>query len=90
MFGTPNAQQVLIDYANGQDRPLVNRQAAVEALRGAVDRQGLLLTQVQLQKQYNLYNASEALDRPTQEVLAAILDVIETPARKAAETKKDQ
>ena len=90
LFGTPNAQQLLIDYANGQDRPLVNRQAAVEALRGAVDRQGLLLTQVQLQKQYNLYNASEALDRPTQEVLAAILDVIETPARKAAETKKDQ
>jgi hypothetical protein len=90
LFGTPNAQQLLIEYANSQDRPLVNRQAAVEALRGAVDRQGLLLTQVQLQKQYNLYNASEALDRPTQEVLAAILDVIETPARKAAETKKDQ
>lgn len=89
-FGTPNAQQALIDYANGQDRPVVNRQAAVEALRGAVERQGLLLTQVQLQKQYDLYNASETLDQPTQEVLAAILDVIETPARKAAETKKNQ
>jgi hypothetical protein len=90
LFGTPSAQQLLVDYANGQDRTLVSRQAAVEAFRGAVARHGLLLTTVQLQKQYDLYNASETLDRSTQEVFAAILDVIEGPARKAAETKRDQ
>ena len=90
LFGTPSAQLLLVDYANGQDRTLVSRQAAVEAFRSAVERHGLLLTRVQLQKQYDLYNASGTLDRSTQEVFAAILDVIEGPARKAAETKRDQ
>jgi hypothetical protein len=54
-----------------------------------VNRRGLLLTRTRLQQQYDLYNASEGLDRGTQEVLASILDTLETPTRKADPSKKE-
>jgi hypothetical protein len=87
--GTPGAQTALIEFASAQVQPLADRQAAADAFRTAVDRRGLLLTRSQLQKQYELYNASEGLDRGTQDVLAAILDTIETPTRKAAPPTKE-
>ena len=38
------------------------------------------LTQEQIARQYARYNSSQALDKPTQELLASILDTIEAPA----------
>ena len=87
--GTPGAQTALIEFASAQVQPLADRQAAADAFRTAVDRRGLLLTRSQLQRQYELYNASEGLDRGTQDVLAAILDTIETPTRKAPPPTKE-
>jgi hypothetical protein len=40
----------------------------------------LLLTQQQILLQYDRYNASLLLDRPTQEVLSTVIDAIEAPA----------
>jgi hypothetical protein len=89
LLGSPGAQQALIEFANVPVQPLADRQAAAAAFRMAVDRRGLLLTRIQLQKQYALYNASESRDRGTQEVLAALLDAMEAPTRKADPVKKE-
>ena len=89
LLGSPGAQQALIEFANAPVQPLADRQAAADAFRMAVNRRGLLLTRVQLQKQYALYNASESRDRGTQDVLAAILDAIEAPTRKTDPPKKE-
>jgi hypothetical protein len=89
LLGSPGAQQSLIEFASSAMQPLADRQAAAEALRVAVNRRGLLLTRTRLQQQYDLYNASEGLDRGTQEVLASILDTLETPTRKADPSKKE-
>ena len=58
--------------------PLADRQAAAAAFRTAVSAAGLLLTRDQLLQQYDIYNASEFLDSDTQQVLASILDAIES------------
>ncbi|MHB8952270.1 MAG: HEAT repeat domain-containing protein [Pirellulaceae bacterium] len=89
LLGTPRAQQTLIEFASAQVPPLTDRQAAADAFRTAVGRRGLLLTRDQLQKQYELYNASENLDRGTQEVLAALLDTIEAPTRLTVPSTKE-
>jgi hypothetical protein len=89
LLGSPGAQQSLVEFASSAMQPLADRQAAAEALRVAVNRRGLLLTRTRLQQQYDLYNASEGLDRGTQEVLASILDTLETPTRKADPSKKE-
>jgi CheY-like chemotaxis protein len=81
LFGTPSAQQALVEYAGTHAHPLAHRQAAVEGFRAAVERRGVLLTAAQLRRQYDWYNASEVLDGETQQVLASILDIIEAPSR---------
>ncbi len=75
--GRPSSQRALTELAS---RPLValeDRQAAAAAFRTSVVRHGLLMRRDELLRQYDRYNASETADRPTQEVLASILDTIE-------------
>ncbi|MFW6169544.1 MAG: hypothetical protein ACODAD_03575, partial [Planctomycetota bacterium] len=82
-LGTPLAQRSLLDVAGTQLRPLAERRAAAEAFAVAVSRRGLLLKHDQILRQYDKYNASESLDRETQNVLSSILDTIEAPSRTA-------
>lgn len=78
-FSSPESQQMLADVASQPTLSLPIRQAAADAFRQAVERRGVLLTQGAILRQYDRYNASEALDRDTQAVLGAVLDAIELP-----------
>jgi hypothetical protein len=80
LFGTPKSQTALVDFASQNTRGLPERQAAAAAFAAAIQGRGLQLTQVQIAEQYQRYNASETLDKPTQELLGSILDAIEAPA----------
>jgi len=90
VFGTPNSQTALVDFASQTTRGLAERQAAAAALAAAIKNRGLLLTQAQIAEQYARYNASESLDKPTQELLGQILDVIEAPAVARGDLTKAQ
>jgi hypothetical protein len=79
LFGTPKAQTALLEFASQPTNLLTNRQAAVAALSTAIKARGLLLTQRQIAEHYNRVNASQSLDAPTQELLAATLAAIEAP-----------
>jgi len=81
-FGSATAQRTLADVASSAALPLEQRQAASQAFCDSVIRFGTLLTTVEVRRQYERYNAAETLDRPTQELLAAILDVMEARAAK--------
>lgn len=89
LLGTPRAQQALVQLASTPTQPLAARQAAAAAFRTAVLSRGLLLTRDLLLRQYDIYNASESLDRETQEVLAALLDTMETPSRNSAPSPQE-
>jgi hypothetical protein len=79
-FATPNSQSALIEFASQHTRLLADRQLAAAAFARAVEKRGLRLTQQQIVAQYDRYNLSETLDKPTQELLGSILDAIEAPA----------
>ena len=78
---TPESQELLADLASRVALPLKVRQAAAEAFAASVKRFGVQLTTARIQNQYDRYNASERLDKPTQAVLGSILDAIETRGR---------
>jgi hypothetical protein len=86
-FGSAAAQRTLVDVAAAHARPLDLRQAAASAFCESVIRFGTLLTTSEIRQQYARYNASESLDRPTQELLGAILDAIEARAAKIPSAK---
>jgi hypothetical protein len=88
-LGTPAAQQALVRFASTHLQPLAARQAAAAAFATAVGRRGLLLTRDELLDQYEVYNASEFLDRQTQQVLGSLLDTIESPAQASASAQQD-
>jgi HEAT repeat protein len=77
LLGSPDAQQVLVDFASDLTRPLPARQAAAKAFGVAVKRHHLMLTRDQIMRQYLRYNQSEKSGVETQQVLASILDSIE-------------
>lgn len=83
-LGSPPAQRALVTCASQTARAVAARQAAAEAFAVAVKGHGLLLSRDEILLQYERYNQSETLDADTQQVLAAVLDAIETPSRKAA------
>lgn len=89
-LGTPTAQRTLVDVAAATLQPIEHRRAAGAAFAASVVRHGLLLTSAEVLRQYDRYNASETLDRPTQQVLATILDVIEARAAKVVPTPASQ
>jgi HEAT repeat protein len=77
VIGQPEAQRTLADFASQSVMPLASRQAAAAAFCQSVQRWGVLLTIPQLELQYDRYNQSEHLDRPTQLLLSSMLDAIE-------------
>ncbi|MCA9263929.1 MAG: hypothetical protein KDA60_08755 [Planctomycetales bacterium] len=77
-WATPEAQLALVDYASQGDHPEEMRRAAAHAFNYAVHQRGLQLTGRQVARQYDRYNASETQSVATQEILGAILDVIES------------
>ncbi len=76
-IASPAAQQALVRVASNSNYDSTDRQAAAKAFAAAVAKRGLLLTTNEIRHQYDLYNASESLDTSMQQVLAAVLDVIE-------------
>jgi hypothetical protein len=76
------SQQALVELASRVNLPLTLRQAAVQAFRQSTQRHGILLTKEEVRRQYDRYNDSEKLDKPTQHVLSLILDCLETGAPK--------
>jgi CheY-like chemotaxis protein len=83
-LGTPSSQRALAALASRTGIRLEVRQAAVEALGQSVQRYGILLTSGEILRQYDLYNASQNADEDTQQVLGAILDVLESRVQRAA------
>lgn len=79
-FPTASSQQALVDAASQSNRDLAARQAAATAFTTSVQTHGLRIGQPQIAQQYARYNASQTADQPTQELLSALLDTIETPA----------
>ncbi len=80
-LGTPGAQQALVDLASRKATPPVDRKAALEGFRTAVQRRGILLTTAKIRLQYDRYNRSADEDPATQAVLGMILDCIEAPTK---------
>lgn len=76
-LGTPESQTMLVDFASLGTLPIETRQAAAEALAASVAKFGVQLKREQILLQYDRYNASEAADAATQQVLGRVLDVIE-------------
>jgi CheY-like chemotaxis protein len=78
IVATPKAQTALVDVCSQPARPLADRQAALAAFQAAMKRRGIMLTQQQILMQYERYNDSETLDKPTQQVLSDVLDALES------------
>jgi hypothetical protein len=76
-LGTPESQTALVDFASMNSLPIETRQAAADALAASVKQFGVQLKREQIVRQYDRYNASEAADKPTQELMGRLLDVIE-------------
>jgi hypothetical protein len=83
-LGTPDAQRALAALAGRAVGPLEHRQAAAVAFRHSVLRHGVLLTNDEILRQYDLYNASATADKSTQQLRASILDTIEAPGKQRA------
>lgn len=78
ILGTPKCQTSLVDFVSQNARPLSDRQAGAAAFAEAVRRRGILLTKTQILEQYERYNSSATLDKETQDVLAGVLDTLES------------
>jgi len=76
-LATPKAQRELVSLTGETATPIEIRRAAAEAFANAVKLRGTLLTKPEIRHQYDSYNASESLDKETQEVLGFILDIME-------------
>jgi len=86
-FGTAQSQRALIEVASSPSEPIKLRQAAAAAFDLSTRRRGILLTTAEIVRQYDRYNQSEKLDRPTQMVLGSVLDSIEAPSKKLSAVK---
>ena len=88
-FGTPRAQQTLVDFASEGSWPLASRLRALSAIASAIKRNSILLTQESILAQYRRYNSSGRLDRDTQQVLSTILDILEQPSDGTTRDSRD-
>ena len=80
-LGTPDSQRELVNFASQSGLPMADREKVVQAFAESVKTGGTLLTSVEIQQQYDRYNASKTESKETQEVLGAILDVIEAKSK---------
>ena len=85
-MGTANSQKALVNTASRNSLDLVSRQAAAQAFDRAVEKRRVMLTQQDILRQYDRYNASETLDKQTQQVLGGLLDTIERRAKRESAT----
>lgn len=81
-LGTAKCQEALVNLANLDQRDLVQREAAAEAFKLAVENRGLLLTQGAIAQQYDRYNQSRDAEPAIRKVLGSVLDAIEIPWKK--------
>lgn len=81
-LGSPSAQRALVTFAGQTARPVAARQAAAKAFAFAVQRHGVLLTREEVLQQYERYNQSATEDEETQQLLASLLDAIESRSKK--------
>jgi len=79
-LGTQASQRALVDLASRFVNPLTIRQAAGTAFGFNVQRFGLLLDRDAVRAQYARYHQSASQDLATQQVLASILNSIESRA----------
>jgi CheY-like chemotaxis protein len=86
-LATPKAQRALVALASETNSPIEIRRAALKAFANAVELRGILLTKREIRHQYDSYNASEILDKETQEVLGGILDIMEARVLTSAQTE---
>ncbi|MBA4017047.1 MAG: hypothetical protein C0483_07745 [Pirellula sp.] len=77
LLGSSAAQRTLVDVASSESLPLDVRQNAAKSFCDSVLKHNILLTTSEVLRQYDRYNASASADRPTQELLAAMLDAVE-------------
>ena len=80
-LGTPDSQRELVNFASQSGLPVEDRKKVVQAFADSVATGGTLLTTVEIQQQYDRYNASKTEPEESQKVLGAILDVIEAHAK---------
>ena len=86
-IGTSRAQQALLGETERTDLPADSRKQALAAFAESVNRYGVLLECGPLRAAYARYNHSTvSTDRA---VAGAVLDVIETPSRKARPVSAD-
>jgi hypothetical protein len=79
-LGTQASQQALVDLASRFVNPLRVRKSASIAFAVNVGRFGLLLDREAIRVQYARYNQSVSQDLATQQVLASVLNTIESRA----------
>ncbi len=99
-LGTPRSQRALVDLASRHTQPLALRRTAAAAFRQNLVQYGPLLSTDEIHLQYDRYNSSETLDKPSQQLLGSILDALEAraaaarladdPARDTASDLKEQ
>lgn len=82
-LGTATGQRDLVNLASNEIVPLAQREAAAKAFAESVARHGVLLTKVEIQLQYDRYNASKTADAETQQLLSGILDALESVRKEA-------
>ncbi len=78
LIGTPDSQRSLVEFASLLSVPVGTRQQAARAFATSIHRHGILLTEAEILRQYDRYNASESLDADTQQVFASLLDSLES------------
>jgi hypothetical protein len=78
-LGTPQAQEQLFDLASASTASTAIRRAAVEKPRQAVAERRILLMTADIQLQYDRCSASENLGEGNQQMLGAVLDILERP-----------
>lgn len=80
-LGTPASQRALADIASESSMPIDQRRNAADAFGDSIQNFGTLLSTVEIQRQYDRYNASESQPKESQEILASILNVVEAKAK---------
>ena len=78
LLGTPASQRALVDFASQLSVPIDSRGAGRPRFADSVERHGILLTEDEILRQYDRYNASASLDADTQKVFGSLLDTIES------------
>jgi hypothetical protein len=82
------SQRALVGVINRGSLPIELRREAVKAFGHNTEKNGILLTTTEIQRQYDNYNAAADLDADTQHLLSLVLDYLEAPTEVIG-TKKD-